>query len=30
VEIVGKFEASPFKMNGYKKGLKPADYLEGK
>ena len=26
VDIVGKFEATPFKMNGFKKGMKPEDY----
>ena len=26
VEIVSEFEPSPFKMNGFKKGIKPSDY----
>lgn len=28
VDIVGTFEATPFKMNGFKKGVKPQDYLK--
>lgn len=27
VDIVGKFEALPFKTNGYKKGVRPEDHL---
>ncbi|GIX05463.1 MAG: hypothetical protein KatS3mg114_1332 [Planctomycetaceae bacterium] len=27
VDVVGRFEPSPFKFNGYKKGVRPSDYL---